>query len=662
MLKRVLIANRGEIARRIARTCRRLGIEYVAVYSEADSSAAHLDGAVEQVAIGGAAAADSYLNIEAVVEAALRTDCDAVHPGYGFLSENPRLAEAVARAGLVFVGPGAETIAAMGDKARARTLMAQAGVPVLPGSSQATDSLAVLTEEAERIGFPVILKPVAGGGGKGMAVVADAAALPEAVEQAVRIGRSAFGDGRLLVERYVARPRHIEVQVFGDSHGNVVHLYERECSLQRRHQKIVEEAPAAGLAADVREALLAAAVRGAEAIGYVNAGTFEFILDGEDFFFLEVNTRLQVEHPVTEEVTGVDLVEWQLRVAAGEPLPLAQQQIAVSGHAIEARVYAEDPEAGFRPAPGSAAAVRWPGGVRVEAAFDDTPEGPQAGAHGTATVPPFYDPMIAKLVAHGANRDAALRQLTGAIEQTSLAGLTTNLGFLAGLLAEPEVLAGRLDTHLVDDLVAGSAHRGCTRLAVACAAAMDVPVPDSPWTGSIGAFGRADLDPDAPLGRIVVRGDDREWQGRLAGASADLARVSVDGQTLRVRTRGRGHLFHGTVDDIPWTGLRTADGYDITVGGYRKALAVPSFAEDGARGSDGAVRIDMPGTVVAVPGAAGDPVQAGDVLVVVESMKLENRVLAPFAGVPDIRCAVGDVVAAGQVLAVVKTPTAEGAK
>jgi propionyl-CoA carboxylase alpha chain/3-methylcrotonyl-CoA carboxylase alpha subunit len=301
--------------------------------------------------------------------------------------------------------------------------------------------------------------------------------------------------------------------------------------------------------------------------------------------------------------------------------------------------------------------------VRIEAAFDDTPDGPAAGTSvAAATVPAFYDPMIAKLVAHGADRAAALRQLTAAIAGTHLAGLTTNLGFLAGLLAEPEVVAGRLDTHLVDDLVAGSAHRGCTRLAVACAAAMDVPAPDSPWTGSIGAFGRADLDPDAPLGRIVVRGEDRAWEGRLAGVDADVTRVSVDGQTLRVRTRGRGRLFHGTVEDLPWTGLRTADGYDITVGGYRKTLTLPSFAEDGGPASDGAVRIDMPGTVVAVPHPAGDPVRAGDVLVVVESMKLENRVLAPFAGVPDIRCAVGDVVAAGQILAVVQTPVAEGVK
>ncbi|MFD0633357.1 acetyl/propionyl/methylcrotonyl-CoA carboxylase subunit alpha [Catenulispora yoronensis] len=541
----------------------------------------------------------------------------------------------------MFVGPGAETVAAMGDKARARTLMAEAGVPVLPGSSHATESVSELAAEAARIGFPVILKPVAGGGGKGMAVVGEADALPEAVEQAVRIGRSAFGDGRLLVERYVARPRHIEVQIFGDAYRNVVHLYERECSLQRRHQKIVEEAPAADLAPGVRDALLSAAVQGAEALGYVNAGTFEFIVDGKDFFFLEVNTRLQVEHPVTEEITGVDLVEWQLRVAAGEPLPRTQREITASGHAIECRVYAEDPENGFRPAPGSASDVSWPAGVRVEAAFDDRGD-----------VPAFYDPMVAKLVAHGADRPAALRRLSTAVRESRVAGLTTNLGFLGGLLAEPEVLAGRTDTHLVDDLVAGSAHRGCTRLAVACAAAMDVPAADSPWTGSIGAFGRGDLDPEAPLGRTVVHAEDRSWQAALVGAAGGLVHVTVDGQTLQVSTRGRGRLFHGFVNDLGWTGLRTADGYDVTVGGYRKVLTLEAFAEGGAAGSDGAVRTDMPGTVVALPRAAGEAVRAGDVLVVVESMKLENRLLALADGVVgELACAVGDVVAAGQVLA-----------
>ncbi|MGW6156185.1 acetyl-CoA carboxylase biotin carboxylase subunit, partial [Streptomyces sp. NPDC055144] len=451
MVKRLLIANRGEIARRIARTCRRLGIEYVAVHSEADGAAAHLDGAFEQVLIGPSPAADSYLRADALIDAALRTGCDAVHPGYGFLSENAEFASATAAAGLVFVGPDASTIAAMGDKATAKRLMAEAGVPVLPGSADATESSDDIRAHADRIGYPVILKPVAGGGGKGMQVIEHERDLAPAVEAAVRLARASFGDGRLLVERYLRRPRHIEVQVFGDTHGNVVHLFERECSLQRRHQKIVEEAPAVNLPADVREALLSAAVRGAQAIGYTNAGTFEFILDSAGdgdggFYFLEVNTRLQVEHPVTEAITGLDLVEWQLRTAAGEQLPLAQGEITTSGHAIEVRVYAEDPDADFRPAPGRALATLWPTDLRVDAAFD-----------GAGDVPVFYDPMIAKLIAHDPARPAALARLLHAVRSTAVLGLTTNLGFLADLLRDPRVSAGLIDTHLVDEFAARGA-------------------------------------------------------------------------------------------------------------------------------------------------------------------------------------------------------------
>ncbi|NBH01795.1 biotin carboxylase N-terminal domain-containing protein, partial [Amycolatopsis sp. SID8362] len=478
MPKRVLIANRGEIARRIARTCRRLGVDHVAVYSEADAGADHLAGAVETVHIGPPAARESYLDLDAVIDAALRTDCDAVHPGYGFLSENPEFAARVTEAGLVYIGPAAATIEAMGDKARARALMAAAGVPVLPGSEHATESADVLLADARRIGYPVILKPVAGGGGKGMRVVRTEAELPEAVEEAVRLGRAGFGDGRLLAERYVAAPRHIEVQVFGDHHGNVVHLFERECSLQRRHQKIVEEAPAPHLPPTTRHALLDAAVRGATALGYVGAGTFEFILDGDGrFFFLEVNTRLQVEHPVTEEITGLDLVEWQLRVADGEPLPLPQWRIGATGHAIECRVYAEDPGHGFRPAPGHAEVVRWPADVRVEAAFDES-----------GAVPGFYDPMVAKLIAAGPDRGAALARLRAAIDETTLIGLTTNLGFLAELLDEPRVVEGRVDTHLVDAFTARPEPHFRDAQALACAAAMAVPAAAaSPWTGTLGA-------------------------------------------------------------------------------------------------------------------------------------------------------------------------------
>jgi acetyl-CoA/propionyl-CoA carboxylase biotin carboxyl carrier protein len=645
MPKRVLIANRGEIARRIARTCRRLGIDHVAVYSDVDAGAAHLEGAFESVHIGPSAARESYLDIDAVVDAALRTDCDAVHPGYGFLSENPRFAARVAEAGLVYIGPDAATIEAMGDKARARELMAAAGVPVLPGSEHATESAEQLRADAGRIGYPVILKPVAGGGGKGMRVVHAEAELPEAVAEAVRLGRAGFGDGRLLAERYVAAPRHIEVQVFGDRHGTVVHLFERECSLQRRHQKIVEEAPAPHLPPVTRKALLDAAVRGATALGYVGAGTFEFILDGDGrFFFLEVNTRLQVEHPVTEEITGLDLVEWQLRVADGEPLPLAQWQIRATGHAIECRVYAEDPAHGFRPAPGRPEVVEWPSGIRVEAAFDEP-----------AAVPGCYDPMVAKLVASGVDRAAALDRLRTAVAETTLVGLTTNLGFLGELLAEPRVVDGRVDTHLVDGFAGRAAPHDRAAQALACAAAMAVPdrtAGASPWLGTLGAFDRAALDPDAPLGRVVVRHDGREREARLL--ARDRAGLLVEtgvGRFTVLAGSEAGGLVRGTVGTTRWTGLPTAAGYEIVIGGHRVALGRRTFDDDGDQASDGAVRTPMPGVVVGVACEPGARVEAGELLVVVEAMKMENRIVAPFAGtVERLSCAPGETVPADQVL------------
>jgi propionyl-CoA carboxylase alpha chain/3-methylcrotonyl-CoA carboxylase alpha subunit len=655
MLKRLLIANRGEIARRIARTCRRLDIEYVTVYSDADASAPHLEGAVTSVRIGPAAAADSYLHIESIVDAALRTGCDAVHPGYGFLSENHLFASAVADAGLVFVGPDAATIAAMGDKATARAVMAEAGVPVLPGSGEATESADRLVADARRIGYPVILKPVAGGGGKGMQVVEDEAGMADAVAEAVRLGRSNFGDGRLLAERYVPRPRHIEVQVFGDIHGAVVHLFERECSLQRRHQKIIEEAPAAGLAPEVRTALLEAAVRGAEALGYVNAGTFEFILDTDGrFYFLEVNTRLQVEHPVTEEITGVDLVEWQLRVASGERLPLAQHEISATGHAVECRVYAEDPDAGFQPAPGRADVVQWPVGlpdVRVEAAFDTSAE-----------VPAFYDPMIAKLIARGSDRVSTLRRLADATRTALVVGLTTNLGFLADLLQDTRVITGRVDTHLVDAFVADTPRRaGSHAAAAACAAAMQVPprlssvaTPASPWTGTVGPLDRRVLDADAPLGRITLRHGGQEVEARLMGVHGDTVDVMVHDRTFRVSVSRRDGLFRGMLGDQRWVGLRTADRFELVIDGRRTALTARTQAESDSEAVDNILRSPMPGMVVALSCAVGDRVEEGAVLMVVEAMKMENRILAPLAGVvEEIRCTLHGSVSADQVLAVI---------
>lgn len=647
MFKRVLIANRGEIARRIARTCARLGVGFVTVHSDADA-ASSIEGAEERVRIGPGPAAQSYLDIDAVLDAARATGCDAVHPGYGFLSENPAFAEAVNAAGLAFIGPSAKILAAVGDKAEARRLMAAAGVPVLPGSPAATEALGDLARDAAAIGYPVILKPVAGGGGKGMAVVENAADLASAAESAIRIARSAFGDGRLIAERYVRRPRHIEVQVFGDQAGNVVHLFERECSLQRRHQKIVEEAPAAGLAPAVRESLLDAAVRGAAALGYTGAGTFEFALDGEEFYFLEVNARLQVEHPVTEAVTGLDLVEWQLRVASGEPLPLRQEQVAATGHAVEARVYAEDPDAGFRPAPGRAAHLRWPAGVRVDAAFD-----------GPGEIPPFYDPMVAKVIAHGPDRAAALGRLRTALRTTVVLGLTTNLGFLADLVASPEVEAGQVDTHLVDHLAAEPAPVDPAPGA-ACAAALTLPADAvSPWLGAVGPFDRAGLDADAPLGGLTVRHEGRELRAQIRSRDGGRVSVAVDGRPFRVGLAAgpgsRASWRHGTVDGLPWAGVAIGDGFELIVGGRRVALERWSPEAAAGESSDGLVRAPMPGTVVRLAASPGERVEEGDVLAVVEAMKMEHPVAAPFTSVvTSVDCELGQVVSAGQILAVLE--------
>ena len=655
MIRRLLIANRGEIARRIARTCRHLGVEYVAVYSDADAGAAHLDGAVAAVRLGPAPAAASYLDIGRVIAAASSTGCDAVHPGYGFLAESSAFASAVADAGIVFVGPSPRSIAAMGDKANAKRLMAAAGVPVVPGSSDATDDPQEVARLTAEVGFPVLLKPVAGGGGKGMQVVESAGAAVEAARSAIRLARASFGDGRLLVERFVRRPRHVEVQIFGDHHGNVVHLFERECSLQRRHQKIVEEAPAPHLPQATREALLSAAVRGARAIGYRNAGTFEFILgpDGE-LFFLEVNTRLQVEHPVTEEITGLDLVEWQLRVASGERLPLSQAEIAAAGHAIECRVYAEDPAAGFRPTPGRALVVSWPGGLRVE-----------SGVVGGSLVPPQYDSMIAKLIARGRDRGAALAALQDALPSCRILGMTTNLGFLANLLSHRRVADGLVDTRFVDETLPELVRRSDRAVAVACAAAIVVArstgdtARGSPWctAAGVGPFDRRHLEPAAPFGRIAFRSGDEWLSAGIVDQGGGSARVAVDGAgevTVKVEP-GEHHLWSGTVGDRPWAALALPDAVEAVVGGWRYRLETGH--DDGGHGEAAGLTAvaPMPGAVVAIQVKPGDVVEKGRVLLLVEAMKMENPVAAPADGiVEEVRCRLGEMVSADQVLVVLR--------
>ncbi|MEM9170376.1 MAG: biotin carboxylase N-terminal domain-containing protein, partial [Pseudomonadota bacterium] len=441
MFDKILIANRGEIAVRVARTARRMGVATVAVYADADAGAPHVRACDEAVRIGPPAAAESYLRADRIVEAARATGAQAIHPGYGFLSENADFADALDAAGLVFIGPTADTIRAMGSKAAAKDLMAAAGVPTTPGYQGADQSLETFLREADRITYPVLLKATAGGGGKGMRIVERADAMAEALASAQREAKAAFGDDRFLVERYIPRARHLEVQVFGDGRGEVVHMYERDCSVQRRHQKIIEEAPAPNLSADVRARLLRAGVDAAKAVDYRGAGTVEFLYDGADaVYFMEMNTRLQVEHPVSEMITGADFVEWQLRIAAGEGLPRRQEEILECGHAFEARLYAENPDQDFAPSIGRLTCLRLPTHARVD-----------SGVEANQEITPFYDPMIAKIITNGDDRAGALAKLRGALAQTRVAGVETNARFLAALAAEPAFAAGDVSTRHIDD-------------------------------------------------------------------------------------------------------------------------------------------------------------------------------------------------------------------
>jgi acetyl/propionyl-CoA carboxylase alpha subunit len=617
MLGSVLIANRGEIARRIIRTARRLGVRTVAVYSEADAGAPHAREADEAVLIGGSPARESYLDAGKVLEAARRTGAEAIHPGYGFLSENAGFAEAAAAAGLIWVGPPPAAIRAMGLKDAAKRLMADAGVPVTPGYLGDDQSEARLQREAEAIGYPVLIKAVAGGGGKGMRKVDDAGAFAAALAAARREAKAAFGDDRVLLETYVTRPRHIEVQVFGDRHGGVVHLFERDCSLQRRHQKVIEEAPAPGMDAATREAICGAAVRAAQAVGYVGAGTVEFIADAsrglkpERIWFMEMNTRLQVEHPVTEAITGLDLVEWQLRVASGEALPLRQEQIRMDGHAVEARLYAESPATGFLPSTGRLEHLRLPDqDVRVDSGVEQGGE-----------VTPFYDPMIAKLIAHAPARETALAELAAACRDVEAWPVKTNAAFLARCLAHPDFIAGEADTGFIeerlDELAAG---REPSEAAVAAAAQARLAglADGSPWTELAGFRINASSEPAVRL----------QWADRvLAARPAPGPRAIVSRRQVAVFEAGEAFAFTDPV-------------------------AVD--AEDAA-GSDGVVRAPMPGKVAAVQAKAGDKVAKGAALVTLEAMKMEHALTAPFdAVVEELPVAPGEQVSEGAVLARLK--------
>ena len=626
----VLVANRGEIARRVIRTLRLLGIRSVAVYSDADAASPHVREADVAVRIGPAPAADSYLDIDAVIAAARSTGAQAIHPGYGFLSESVGLAEACAESGIVFIGPSIDALQIMGDKARARDHVMRFGVPVVPGFDAKGLSDAEIAEEAEQVGFPLLVKPSAGGGGKGMEVVADAAGLRAALASARRVAASAFGDDALILERLIRRPRHIEVQVFGDAHGTVLALGERECTLQRRHQKVIEEAPSAGIPAHTRERLLAAAVLAAESVDYVGAGTVEFLIDADapdEVFFIEMNTRLQVEHPVTEEVTGLDLVALQLRVASGLPLDV---NVRLTGHAVEARVYAESPERGFLPSTGTVLLFEPPTGVRVDAAIETGSE-----------VTGFYDPMIAKVIAFADDRETALARLDDALSRTVVLGVETNIAFLRTLCRDARVIAGDLDTGLIETLLPLETVRPSdVQLAAARDALADATEPvrtSALWRERPGwRLGSADADP-APF--VALTDDDQEVRLEDAGLAGPRGALptAVDGDgAVWVTEAGR------TVR------LRPLDRRQR----MRRRLAARDTAS-GTTEPEG--RAPMPGSVVAVLVADGDAVSAGDPLVAIEAMKMEHQVLAPHDGVVHVLVAVGDQVRRDQPVARVTT-------
>ncbi|WP_226637861.1 acetyl/propionyl/methylcrotonyl-CoA carboxylase subunit alpha [Novosphingobium profundi] len=587
MIGALLIANRGEIACRIIRTAHRMGIRTIAVHSDADAEALHVQMADAAVAIGPALASESYLRADKILAAAQAAGADAIHPGYGFLSENADFAQGVLDAGLTWVGPSPASIRAMGLKDAAKALMEKAGVPVTPGYLGEDQSPERLAREAEGIGYPVLIKAVAGGGGKGMRLVEDAQGFADALASCQREARSSFGNDRVLIEKYIATPRHIEVQVFGDTLGSVVHLFERDCSLQRRHQKVIEEAPAPGMDPATREALCAAAVRAAKAVDYVGAGTIEFIADGsgpldaEKIWFMEMNTRLQVEHPVTEEITGVDLVEWQLRVASGEPLPAAQEDLSISGWAMEARLYAEDPARGFLPSTGRLEMLE----------FGDAPGGRiETGVEAGDTVSPHYDPMIAKLVAHGDTREEARERLCDMLAESAVWPVKCNAPFLVRALEHPEFVAGTVDTGLIG--------RDGEEMAQ----------PSAPSAETLEAAARALVPADPLLGF------------RLNAAPRRTARFLLDGEPCEI-------AFEGGSEDPVEAVLLAERG---------EAWQLTHWRRDGAHGASagsGAILAPMPGRIIAVAVSQGDEVVRGQKLVTLEAMKMEHTLVAPFDGV-----------------------------
>jgi 3-methylcrotonyl-CoA carboxylase alpha subunit len=636
MFHKLLIANRGENACRAARTARRLGVSVAAVYSDADARALHVRVADEAWPIGPGPAAQSYLKIENILEAAKQAGADAIHPGYGFLSENPQFAQACQQAGVVFVGPPVAAMEAMASKSAAKARMSKAGVPVLPGYHGDEQGTTALEQRAKELGFPLIIKPSGGGGGKGMQIVNEAGELRAAIEGAKRVAAAAFKDDRLLLERYLPAPRHVEVQVFADQHGSIVHLFDRDCSVQRRHQKLIEEAPAPGLDDDVRAGLYAAACTVAREVGYVGAGTIEFLLNGREFYFMEMNTRLQVEHPVTEKITGLDLVEWQLRVASGEPLPLKQSEIRRSGHAIEVRHCAEDPSADFVPSAGTLELMRWPAedqNLRVDDGFREGD-----------TVPALYDSLLGKIVAHGASRDAALDRLIEGVAEVRVSGVATNASWLKRALETPAFRRADLSTAFIAQNSALLSRQPDPVPAAASAAAArfwalrpELP-PSSPWDVADGFRVAQPAAIRVPLlyGAKRMDVDVLDFEGTHVA-------VSVEGKTFELdRAADAADVLTRPHESVVW---RQGEKFSF-------ALNDGSQFESSTATHGGGLTTPLPGVVVSVAVKEGDAVTAGQTLLVIEAMKMEHAIKAPRAGtVKSLKHKAGDRVREGSTLA-----------
>lgn len=673
MFNKILIANRGEIACRVAATCKRLGIASVAVYSDADADAKHVSACDEAVHIGGATAAESYLRVARIIEAARATGAQAVHPGYGFLSENEDFAHACEAAGIVFIGPPVEAIAAMGSKAAAKALMHAAAVPLVPGYHGDDQNLELLHREADAIGYPVLLKASAGGGGKGMRVVERSEDFLAALASCKREAASSFGNDRVLIEKYLTRPRHVEVQVFADRHGGAVYLFDRDCSVQRRHQKVLEEAPAPGLSAQIKREMGEAAVAAARAVNYVGAGTVEFIMTATgDFYFMEMNTRLQVEHPVTEMITGQDLVEWQLRVAAGQPLPLTQDQLKIDGHAIEARIYAEHPARGFLPSTGTLKHLRMPEGVEfaIHAGAGDSRKAPvriDSGVREGDTITPFYDPMIAKLIVHGATREEALARMSRALHACEVVGPHTNVEFLQRIVESEPFATGDLDTGLIERhheaLFAPVKKPFKEALALACAALLTreggTAHGASPWDAL--SHWRLNSGFTQTLGWLAIESSGETGSPFTVAFARDGATQTLEHDGVREAfswSSGAGlHEYRATIGDARATGRVFIDGDTFHVFCLGHALAFEwqnllAHAADAEHG-EGRLTAPMPGKVIAVLVEPGAVVEKGTPLIVMEAMKMEHTIGAPAAGtVSEVLYAVGDQVADGAQLLV----------